>query len=187
MKWVDELNKENNRKDIAKRIHNEGDFQYEYNYYREDGVEIQTGNYEIYKFTENRTVKTLVDRGRYRKGNRTGTRFIYATDKDGRSYLYATIEYRAGKRSGASYGFYPNGSIRFIMNYSGNKIVGTAVSFSDDGKLLTSISTTTTNRTTEVLERNGIHRTSSRVVHGNKEYKELLVTLKRYFRDVWYK
>ncbi|MGL5766519.1 MAG: hypothetical protein ACRCX8_12855 [Sarcina sp.] len=184
MKWVD---KEYNGKNITTCVNNNDGFQYNYSYYREDGVEIQTGSYEIYKFSEDRTVRTLVDRGRYRKGNRTGTRFIYALDKDGNQYLYATIEYRAGKRSGASYGFYPNGAIRFIMNYSGNKIVGTAVSFSDDGKLLTSISTTTTNRTTEVLERNGIHRTSSRVVHGNKEYKELLVTLKKYFRDVWYK
>lgn len=151
-------------------------------YIDQDFKKIKHGDYRIFN-----KEGVLLEKGRYRNNKRTGSRRIYKENAvDGKIYLYSTIEYRGGKRSGPSYGYYPNGAMRYIMNYSGSKIIGTAVSFSVDGKLIMSLSTTVTNKTTDVLERTGVYKVSNKCIHGLTDYSILMDTLKKFFDDVHY-
>lgn len=143
---------------------------------------VKHGDYSIHSKDN-----VLLEKGRYRNGKRTGSRRIYKCCKNTNEiFLYSTIEYRGGKRSGPSYGYYESGAMRYIMNYSGGKIIGTAVSFSSDGKLIMSLSTTVTNKTTDVLERTGVHKVISKSVHGITDYEAFIFTLRKYFDDVHY-
>lgn len=144
-----------------------------------DGLKTLNGEYETVDFNTG----MLVETGKYRNGNRTGVRKIYKEGKNGEPYLYSEINYRGGKRSGVSVGNYENGSIRYIMNFTGNKIVGTSVSFSNDGKLIMTLSTTVTNKTTVVTKRVGLVKNKFSVVNGEDNYKEFMKTVKSYFDD----
>jgi len=144
-----------------------------------DGLETLHGNYTIKDMKTN----VLMETGKYRKGNRTGVRKIYKLNKDNEPYLYAEISYRGGKRSGTSIGNYECGSLRYIMNFTGNKIFGTSVAFSSDGKVIMTLSTTVTNKTTMVSKRVGLVKNEFRYVHGTEAYKDLMKTVKTYFND----
>lgn len=151
-----------------------------YSYKIVDGIEVKDGEYSIF------CSDVLLEKGRYRNGKRTGTRFIYRKNKNGELYVYSTIDYRAGKRSGVSYGFYETGSLRFIINYSGGHMIGASVSFTPDGKIINTLSTTVTNRTSHLMERVGIHHMSGKDINGIDEYNSILEILKKHYNDVWF-
>lgn len=144
-----------------------------------DGVKTLNGDYT----TKDQTTGRLIETGKYRNGKRTGVRKIYKEGKNGEPYVFSEINYRGGKRSGVSIGNYDCGSIRYIMNFSGNKIVGTSVAFSSDGKLIMTLSTTVTNKTTLVSKRVGLVKNEFRYVHGTDDYNKLMQTVKTYFND----
>lgn len=144
-----------------------------------NGCKTLNGDYSIHDNTTNE----LLEIGKYRNGKRTGVRKIYRKAKNGKMYLYSEINYRGGKRSGTSVGNYDCGSIRYIMNFSGNRIMGTSVAFSSDGKLIMTLSTTVTNKTTLVSKRVGLVKNEFKYVHGTDDYKQLMKTVKTYFDD----